>query len=105
MARMTENLNLQRAALRHLDENPFIRILDKTKVEAISNDGDGGNWPLVHLANGQVLRARLLVSHNTLYSAPRLMTIVRLAPMVSTLLFALSPESRHTAGHIRPMRS
>ncbi|VDC01384.1 unnamed protein product [Peniophora sp. CBMAI 1063] len=61
MARMTENLNLQRAAIHHLDEHPFIRILDKTKVESISNDGDGGDWPLVHLSSGQVLRARLLV--------------------------------------------
>ena len=66
MARMTENLNLQRAALRHLGEHPFIRIIDKTKVEAISNDGDGGDWPLVHLATGQMLRARLLVSRTTL---------------------------------------
>ncbi|KZV66285.1 ubiquinone biosynthesis hydrox [Peniophora sp. CONT] len=61
MARMTENLNLQRAALRHLDEHPFIRILDKTKVETISNDEDGGDWPLVHLSSGQVLRTRLLI--------------------------------------------
>ncbi|KAJ7281633.1 ubiquinone biosynthesis hydrox [Mycena rebaudengoi] len=61
MARITENLNLQRGLLRHLDSLPEIRILDKVKVQSIDN-GDGlSTWPLVHLDNGQVLRSRLLV--------------------------------------------
>jgi ubiquinone biosynthesis monooxygenase Coq6 len=66
MARLTENLNLQRAALRHLDAHPSVRLLDKTKVEEIVNDGNAGGWPLVHLSTGQILRARLLVRPRSL---------------------------------------
>ncbi|KAH9479448.1 Ubiquinone biosynthesis monooxygenase COQ6, mitochondrial [Psilocybe cubensis] len=62
MARLTENLNLQRGLLRHLDNIPEIQVLQKTKVTSIENDSsDRGGWPLVHLDNETTLRARLLV--------------------------------------------
>ena len=61
MARLTENLNLQRAILRHLETVPEVRILENTKVTSISRDEERGGWPLVHLDNNMVLRARLLV--------------------------------------------
>lgn len=61
MARLTENLNLQRAILRHLETIPEVRILENTKVTSIGRDEDRGGWPLVHLDNSMVLRARLLV--------------------------------------------
>ncbi|KAF7370679.1 Ubiquinone biosynthesis monooxygenase COQ6, mitochondrial [Mycena sanguinolenta] len=50
MARMTENLNLQR-----------VQILDKLKVQTIERPEGSGDWPLVHLDNGGILRSRLLV--------------------------------------------
>ncbi|EPQ56623.1 ubiquinone biosynthesis hydrox [Gloeophyllum trabeum ATCC 11539] len=62
MARMTENLNLQRALLRHLSSVSEVQLLDKTKVSSIiREDREGGGWPLVHLSDGRVLRARLLI--------------------------------------------
>lgn len=62
MARLTENLNLQRSLLRHLDSLPEVQVLQKTKVTAIENDAsERGGWPLVHLDNDTTLRARLLV--------------------------------------------
>lgn len=63
MARLTENLNLQRALLRYLDTTPSIKLLDKVKVNSIEKEQkEGGGWPLVHLSDGRVLRARLLVT-------------------------------------------
>ncbi|KAJ6581412.1 hypothetical protein B0H19DRAFT_1115082 [Mycena capillaripes] len=61
MARMTENLNLQRGLLRHLSSIPEVQILDKAKVQAIEHPERSGDWPLVRLDNGRVLRSRLLV--------------------------------------------
>ncbi|KAJ6621397.1 ubiquinone biosynthesis hydrox [Mycena sp. CBHHK59/15] len=61
MARITENLNLQRGLLRHLSSFPEVEILDKTKVQSIENPEGLGGWPLVHLDDGRVLRSRLLV--------------------------------------------
>jgi len=62
MAKITENLNLQRGLLRHLKEFPPVHLLDKAKVQSILRDTEeGGGWPMVHLDNGQILRARLLV--------------------------------------------
>ncbi|THH10942.1 hypothetical protein EW146_g8216 [Bondarzewia mesenterica] len=62
MARLTENLNLQRALLRHLGGSPAVQLVDNTKVESIQKDNqEGGGWPTVSLSNGRVLRARLLV--------------------------------------------
>lgn len=62
MARLTEILNLQRGLLRRLEEFPDIQLRDKTKVKTIIQDAEErGGWPMVHLENGQILRARLLV--------------------------------------------
>ncbi|KAJ7504471.1 ubiquinone biosynthesis hydrox [Mycena galericulata] len=60
MARITENLNLQRGLLRHLGKIPEVQILDKSKVQSIEHLEES-SWPLVHLDNGRVLRSRLLV--------------------------------------------
>ncbi|KAK7060902.1 putative ubiquinone biosynthesis monooxygenase [Paramarasmius palmivorus] len=60
MARLTENLNLQRGLLRYLQNTSNIHILDKTKVQTIDSEGPG-TWPLVQLDNSRVLKARLLV--------------------------------------------
>lgn len=62
MARMTENLNLQRALLRKLSDTPSVQVIQRVKVESIEREADDTNhWPLVHLSNGVVLRARLLI--------------------------------------------
>ncbi|KAI8985681.1 ubiquinone biosynthesis hydrox [Trametes punicea] len=63
MSTMTENLNLQRALLRHLKQTSTVEVLDKVKVQTIEREEreGGGGWPLVHLSDGRVLRARLLV--------------------------------------------
>ncbi|OCH85256.1 ubiquinone biosynthesis hydrox, partial [Obba rivulosa] len=62
MARLTENLNLQRALLRNLASSTSIRLLDKVQVQLISREEtEGGGWPLVHLSDGRILRTRLLV--------------------------------------------
>ncbi|KAJ2919548.1 hypothetical protein MD484_g874, partial [Candolleomyces efflorescens] len=62
MSRMTENLNLQRGLLRHLEGLPQVQLLQKTKVQSITrNSNEEQSWPLVHLDNGRVLRSRLLV--------------------------------------------
>jgi ubiquinone biosynthesis monooxygenase Coq6 len=65
MARLTENLNLQRALLRHLATIPEIQLLDRVKVNSIQQEAreGGGGWPLVHLSDGRILRTRLLVSY------------------------------------------
>ncbi|KAG8860395.1 putative ubiquinone biosynthesis monooxygenase [Serendipita sp. 411] len=83
MARLTENLNLQRGLLRRLDEvrgrGSTLTILDKTKVASIVSDVNGSSsslpsspslstasvsftgWPLLHLSTSQTIRARLLI--------------------------------------------
>ncbi|KAI0831854.1 ubiquinone biosynthesis hydrox [Trametes gibbosa] len=62
MARLTENLNLQRALLRQLRSGSAVEVMDKVKVASIQREErEGGGWPLVHLSDGRVLRARLLV--------------------------------------------
>ncbi|KAH9844300.1 ubiquinone biosynthesis hydrox [Rhodofomes roseus] len=62
MSRLVENLNLQRALLRHISSMPGVSIVDRTKVQSIEKEEREGNgWPLVHLSDGRVLRARLLV--------------------------------------------
>ncbi|KAG2356251.1 hypothetical protein BDR07DRAFT_1464130 [Suillus spraguei] len=62
MARMTENLNLQRALLRKLSGIQSVQVIQNVEVESIKRDaGDRNDWPLVHLSNGATLRARLLV--------------------------------------------
>jgi ubiquinone biosynthesis monooxygenase Coq6 len=67
MARLTENLNLQRALLARLDEmQEQVAILDKTKVNGI-NRNDGGSWPVLYLSDGSSIKARLLVKHHAWY--------------------------------------
>ncbi|KAG9307901.1 ubiquinone biosynthesis hydrox [Chiua virens] len=61
MARLMENLNLQRAFLRHLDKLGSIQVLQKVKVELIQPEVDSNGWPLVHLSDGTTIRARLLI--------------------------------------------
>ena len=66
LSRLTENLNLQRGLLRHLLRFPEVQLLDKVKVEKIiREDREENAWPLVHLSDGRVIRARLLVSGYT----------------------------------------
>lgn len=64
MARLTENLNLQRALLLRLGQMvDQVSVMDNSKVEDISRD-NGNSWPVVRLSNGSALRARLLVSRD-----------------------------------------
>lgn len=58
---MTENLNLQRALLHKLSKTPAVELVDKVKVQNIVQDSENGGWPLVHLSDGRIIRARLLV--------------------------------------------
>lgn len=70
MSTMVENLNLQRAAWRRIEELQKgekvkgVEVLDRTRVEGIER-GERGGWPVVSLraADGKErkLRARLLV--------------------------------------------
>ncbi|KAL9711672.1 putative ubiquinone biosynthesis monooxygenase [Leucoagaricus gongylophorus] len=62
MARLTENLNLQRGLLRLLDNVPAVDLIHQTRVTSIDSESQGfGTWPIVNLNNGRRLRARLLV--------------------------------------------
>lgn len=66
IAYMAENLNLTSGLLNRLGELGGVSIFDNTKVEGITfgEETDGLNlseWPVVQLANGQRLWARLLV--------------------------------------------
>lgn len=67
MARMTENLNLQRALLRLLETRQDVSLIDKTRVDTIYQEQRGGRgWPIVRLTNGRHFRTRLLVSSSML---------------------------------------
>lgn len=66
IANMIENLNITSGLLSRLDELGGVSVFDNTKLEGITfgEDADGLNlseWPVVQLANGQRLWARLLV--------------------------------------------
>lgn len=66
IAYMIENLNITSGLLHRLDELGESTIFDNTRVEGISfgekTDGlDLSEWPVVQLANGERLCARLLV--------------------------------------------
>lgn len=64
MAKFVENINLQKALLSNVREQNNVEIIDKTRVQEIIQ-GDlksQGGWPIVKLANGRSIRARLLVS-------------------------------------------
>lgn len=66
IAYMIENLNITSGLLRRLDELGGVSVFDNTRVEGITfgEEADGldlSEWPVVQLANGQRLWARLLV--------------------------------------------
>ncbi|KAH8832778.1 hypothetical protein DL96DRAFT_1583324 [Flagelloscypha sp. PMI_526] len=62
MSRLTENLNLQRGLLNHLESLPSsVTLKDRSKVTKIVPEESPSAWPLVHLDNGDVYRTRLLV--------------------------------------------
>lgn len=66
VAYMCENLNLASGLLKRLHQLGGVNILDQQKVDAIelgkeSEEADLGEWPVVRLADGQSLAARLLV--------------------------------------------
>ncbi|RDA84640.1 hypothetical protein CP532_5713 [Ophiocordyceps camponoti-leonardi (nom. inval.)] len=66
IAYMVENLNLTSALLRRLHDLGAVDVFDKAKLESIgfgsaTDDYDLTDWPVVHLASGKSLTARLLV--------------------------------------------
>ncbi|KAI2623572.1 ubiquinone biosynthesis hydrox [Hypomontagnella submonticulosa] len=66
IAYMTENLNLTSGLLRRLDELGGVEVFDGARVEGITlgeetEELDFREWPIVHLAGGKQLAARLLV--------------------------------------------
>ncbi|GAA5912582.1 putative N,N-dimethylaniline monooxygenase COQ6 [Sporobolomyces salmoneus] len=67
MATLTENLNLQRAALRRIEESGKVELIDGFRVEEIVKSGkEEGGWPVVRLSNKEgtkkrEVRARLLI--------------------------------------------
>ncbi|KAK3310688.1 uncharacterized protein B0T15DRAFT_407930 [Chaetomium strumarium] len=66
IAYMNENLNLTSGLLKRLEELGGVSVFDSAKVERISygeetEDLDLREWPVVHLAGGKQLSARLLV--------------------------------------------
>jgi ubiquinone biosynthesis monooxygenase Coq6 len=66
IAYMNENLNLTSALLKRIDELGGLDVFDGQRVENIglgeaSGDDDLRSWPVVHLQEGGVLTARLLV--------------------------------------------
>ena len=68
LSRLTENLNLQRGLLHRISSLPSVELMDKVKVQSITQDGqDGSDWPLVHLSDGRVIRTRLLVGIHGIY--------------------------------------
>ena len=71
MARLTENLNLQRGLLRRLETRRDVTLIDNTRVDTIyQEEREGGGWPVVRLVNGQQFRARLLVSNAYIMHKP-----------------------------------
>jgi len=66
MARLTENLNLQRALLQQLQsQGVHVTLLDKTRVASIVSEqplsSSSSAWPVVQTNTNRRLRARLLV--------------------------------------------
>ncbi|OTA93670.1 hypothetical protein M434DRAFT_30805 [Hypoxylon sp. CO27-5] len=66
IAYMNENLNLTSGLLRRLDELGGVTVYDGARVENITlgeetEELDFREWPIVHLAGGKQLAARLLV--------------------------------------------
>ncbi|RPB22836.1 ubiquinone biosynthesis hydrox [Terfezia boudieri ATCC MYA-4762] len=66
IAYMTENINLTHGLISRLDKLGGVEVLDKMKVEGITNGIDDGevdlsSWPVVEVSGGRRLIARLLV--------------------------------------------
>lgn len=66
IAYMVENLNLTSGLLARLDELGGVDVFDKSRVDKIAlgdetEDLDLREWPVIHLAGGNALAARLLV--------------------------------------------
>jgi len=66
IARLTENLNIQRALLRHLQsQDVHVKLLDKTRVASIVSEQPLGSssspWPVIQTNTNRRLRAHLLV--------------------------------------------
>ena len=112
MATLVENLNLQRALLRTLQQRGQgvggVEILDGAKVLGIA-EGDGG-WPVLTVegaagAAPRQLRARLLV--RCLSCRTRLCTDVndRLEQTDSTRQCGPTPESKRSVGRTTRMES
>lgn len=101
MSRLTENFNLQRALLRHLDSILEVNLLQQTKVVSITNDlEERGGWPLVHLDNSKTIRARLLVRQKRYFIVNLLAYMLpRLAPMASILPFGRLQKYHRMVGH------
>lgn len=100
MSRLTENFNLQRGLLHHLDSLPHVQLIQRTKVQSITNPSESnGEWPLVHLDNGRVLRSRLLVRSPKLAISFPNNSLARSARMDSIRLCELSLEFNPTGGH------
>jgi ubiquinone biosynthesis monooxygenase Coq6 len=83
MATLTENLNLQRACLKRIEQlqqlDRNVELIDQMKVEQITThgDGDGDGWPLIHLKNRdgtikRILKARLLIGADGVNSPVKL---------------------------------
>ena len=106
LARLTENFNLQRALLRYLDNSKTVELADKVKVQSIvREDREGGGWPLVHLSDGRVLRARLLVSSSRRPTSVVLDHRPRSVQTVSTPQYAHIRAFNHMVGHTTPQLS
>ena len=106
LSTLVENLNLQRALLHHISGMSSVNVVDKTKVQTIQKEErEGNSWPLVHLSDGRVLRARLLVSYNEVCAYTGSLILHRLVQTVSTPLCVHSQGSSHTAGHTIPKQS
>lgn len=103
MSYMVENRNLQRAALRSMeDTRADLDVFDNHKVVRIERD-DGG-WPIAHLVNAAgyetSIRARLLVRRDcVVVIGADLMSANRLAPMGTRVLSNPSRASIPLAGH------
>lgn len=106
MARMTENLNLQRGLLKHLSQIPEVQLLDNVRVTVIEKEDGANGWPSVRLSDGQTFRTRLLVSlvllHLLCLGSD---TTFRSGQTALILPFVHSLESRVMGGPMRPMLS
>lgn len=114
IAYIVENVNVQSAALKRLDEcraeGSHIDFIQKVKVAEIERslenkpqEGEGldlQDWPTVHLDNGRKLKARLLVNEGISCMRHEELTCIypRLALMVSIALCVALLILTHSVG-------